>query len=103
MAIWRNLTAKSSKKQCFSEDKNDPKNQDKSQDKNQEQQNQEQKTPNQEIDQNAQNERPENAQKQDLKKEEAKRMLQIMDDEERKVQQRLKKGKPKPSKSDKDW
>ena len=84
-------------------DKNDPKNQDKNQDKNQERQNQEQKTPDQEIDQNAQNERPENAQKQDLKKEEAKRMLQIMDDEERKVQQRLKKGKPKPSKSDKDW
>ena len=40
---------------------------------------------------------------QDLKKEDAKRMLQIMDDEERKVQQRLKKGKQKPARSSKDW
>jgi hypothetical protein len=38
-----------------------------------------------------------------LKKEDAKRMLQVMDEEERKVQQRMKKGNPKPSRSAKDW
>ena len=46
---------------------------------------------------------PQEQAQQDLKKEEAKRMLQIMDDEERKVQQRLKKGSPRPSRSAKDW
>jgi Ca-activated chloride channel homolog len=46
---------------------------------------------------------PQQKASQDLKKEDAKRMLQIMDDEERKVQQRLKKGKPQPSRSTKDW
>lgn len=55
-----------------------------------------------EPDQNPKQNPQEQAQ-QDLKKEEAKRMLQIMDDEERKVQQRLKKGSPKPSRSAKDW
>jgi Ca-activated chloride channel homolog len=79
------------------QDKNNPENKD---EKGNEQQ---QKDQNQQIDQNAQNNRPQNAPMQDLKKEDAKRMLQIMDDEERKVQQRLKKGKAKPSKSDKDW
>jgi Ca-activated chloride channel homolog len=60
-----------------------------------------QKEPNQ-PDQNPKQNPQEQAQ-QDLKKEEAKRMLQIMDDEERKVQQRLKKGAPRPSRSTKDW
>jgi Ca-activated chloride channel homolog len=80
--------------------KDDKQNQDKNNPENKDQQ---QKDQNQEVDQNAQNNRPEGTPAQDLKKEEAKRMLQIMDDEERKVQQRLKKGKAKPSKSDKDW
>jgi Ca-activated chloride channel homolog len=41
---------------------------------------------------------------QDLKKDEVRKMLQIMDDEERKVQQRLQKGKPaEAAKKGKDW
>jgi Ca-activated chloride channel homolog len=80
------------------QDQND-KNQDKKDDKNQQDKNQ--KQPNQ-PDQNPKQSPQEQAQ-QDLKKEEAKRMLQIMDDEERKVQQRLKKGAPRPSRSTKDW
>lgn len=65
----------------------------------QQQQNQQQnKEPDKQPQQN-----PQQQPQQDLKKEEAKRMLQIMDDEERKVQQRLKKGKQKPSRSSKDW
>ena len=65
----------------------------------QQQQNQQQnKEPDKQPQQN-----PQQQAQQDLKKEEAKRMLQIMDDEERKVQQRLKKGKQKPSRSSKDW
>jgi Ca-activated chloride channel homolog len=89
------------------QDKNDPKNQPQQGQNQEQEQEQEQKQQpnqqNQDVDQNAQNNRPESTPTQDLKKEEAKRMLQIMDDEERKVQQRLKKGKAKPSKSDKDW
>jgi Ca-activated chloride channel homolog len=91
------------------DDKKDPKDDKQNQDKNNPEnkdekgKDQQQKDQNQQIDQNAQNNRPESTPTQDLKKEEAKRMLQIMDDEERKVQQRLKKGKAKPSKSDKDW
>jgi Ca-activated chloride channel homolog len=97
------------KKDDKQNDKQDPKDDKQNQDKNnpenkdQKGKDQQQKDQNQDIDQNAQNNRPESTPAQDLKKEEAKRMLQIMDDEERKVQQRLKKGKAKPSKSDKDW
>jgi Ca-activated chloride channel homolog len=40
---------------------------------------------------------------QDMKKEEAEKLLQIMNDEERKVQEKLNKTKPKRSKSNKDW
>ncbi len=71
------------------QDKNDPKNQQKPEENKDPQQN-----PNQDPKQKAQ---------QDLKKEDAKRMLQIMDDEERKVQQRLKKGNANPARSGKDW
>jgi Ca-activated chloride channel homolog len=97
------------KKDDKQNDKQDPKDDKQNQDKNnpenkdQKGKDEQQKDENQDIDQNAQNNRPQNTPTQDLKKEEAKRMLQIMDDEERKVQQRLKKGKAKPSKSDKDW
>jgi Ca-activated chloride channel homolog len=97
------------KKDDKQNDKKDPKDDKQNQDKNNPEnkdekgKDQQQKDQNQQIDQNAQNNRPQNTPMQDLKKEDAKRMLQIMDDEERKVQQRLKKGKAKPSKSDKDW
>jgi tetratricopeptide (TPR) repeat protein len=66
---------------------------------NQQQQNQDK---NQDKNQNPQQNQQEQV-RQNLQKDEAKRMLQIMDDEERKVQQRLRKGKPKPSRSSKDW
>ncbi len=39
----------------------------------------------------------------DLSKEEAQKLLEIMDEEERKVQEKLKKAQSKPSKSAKDW
>jgi Ca-activated chloride channel homolog len=73
-------------------------------DKNQQQaQNQQgQQNQQQNADPNAQ-QNPQQMAQQDLKKEDAKRMLQIMDDEERKVQQRLQKGKARPSRSSKDW
>ena len=80
------------------EQQNEQQNQ-QQQPKDQQQQNQQQNTePDKQPEQN-----PQQQSQQDLKKEEAKRMLQIMDDEERKVQQRLKKGKQKPSRSSKDW
>jgi Ca-activated chloride channel homolog len=66
----------------------DPKNQNPNQ-QNQQQQNQQQQNQSQ--------------QQQELKKDQARQILQIMDDEERKVQQRMRKGKPKPSRSTKDW
>jgi Ca-activated chloride channel homolog len=68
--------------------------QDQNQQKNQQQQ---QQPPPQNQQQN-----PQQAQ-QDMKKDQARQILQIMDDEERKVQQRLRKGKPMPSRSTKDW
>ena len=79
------------------EQQNEQKNQQPPQD--QQQQNQQQNNEPDKQPQQNQQQQPQ----QDLKKEEAKRMLQIMDDEERKVQQRLKKGKQKPSRSSKDW
>ena len=79
-------------------DKKDNKDQQNKDNKDQNQQNQQNQQPNQQQNQQ-QNQQPQ----QDLKKEDAKRMLQIMDDEERKVQQRLKKGTPRPSRSSKDW
>ena len=89
----------------------DKKDEQKKNDQQNEQQNQQQQPQNQEQQNQQQNQEPDkqpqqNQQQppqQDLKTEEAKRMLQIMDDEERKVQQRLKKGKSKPSRSSKDW
>ena len=52
-------------------------------------------------DKKEQNEQPQT--QQEMKKEQARQILKIMDDEERKVQERLRKGKPKPSRSTKDW
>ncbi len=69
--------------------------QDQNQQKNQQQQ---QNQPQQNAQQN-----PQQTPQQDMKKDQARQILQIMDDEERKVQQRLRKGKPKPSRSAKDW
>jgi Ca-activated chloride channel homolog len=93
----------------------DKQNQDKNKkNDDKDQQNQENKDPNnknpqdpnqQNKDQqnkNQQQQQPQNPQ-QAMAKEQAKQVLQIMDDEERKVQQRLRKGKPKPSRSSKDW
>jgi Ca-activated chloride channel homolog len=92
----KNKDEKDKDKQNPNDNKDDQsKNEDKNQqDKNKQQPNQPDQKPNQNPQEQAQ---------QDLKKEEAKRMLQIMDDEERKVQQRLKKGTPRPTRSTKDW
>ncbi len=82
------------------------KNEQQNEQQNQEQQPQDQKQQNQQQNKEPDKQPQQNQQQQpqqDLKKEEAKRMLQIMDDEERKVQQRLKKGKQKPARSSKDW
>jgi Ca-activated chloride channel homolog len=83
------------------QDKKNDKKDKKNQDQNQDQQNQNQQQ-NQEPDKQPSKNKKQQSQ-QDLKKEDAKRMLQVMDEEERKVQQRMKKGNPKPSRSAKDW
>ena len=69
-------------------------------DKQKQEQNQQNQQQNQD-DKKEQNERPQT--QQEMKKEQARQILKIMDDEERKVQERLRKGKPKPSRSTKDW
>jgi Ca-activated chloride channel homolog len=87
------------KRQLQEQQKQQQKNQ-----QNQQEPQQDQKQQQQPQDANGQpQQNPQQKASQDLKKEDAKRMLQIMDDEERKVQQRLKKGKPQPSRSTKDW
>ncbi len=80
-------------------DKQNEQNQDPNQDPNEkDKQNQNPKQPQQNPQQN-----PQQPSQQEMKKDQARQILQIMDDEERKVQQRLRKGKPKPSRSTKDW
>jgi Ca-activated chloride channel homolog len=86
------------KKDNKDQKQDDKQNQNQEQDKQQQQKEQQNQDKNQNSQQN-----PQDQAQQNLKKDEAKRMLQIMDDEERKVQQRLRKGKPKPSRSSKDW
>lgn len=99
---------KQQQKNQQNQDKNKQDNKDK-QDKNQQepqepQQDQQQQPQNQpNANQQQQQQNVPQQRQQELKKEDAKRMLQIMDDEERKVQERLKKGKPQPSRSTKDW
>lgn len=77
-------------------------NQDKKNDKKDKQKQNQNQQQDQQQDQQPQKNKKQQSQ-QDLKKEDAKRMLQVMDDEERKVQQRMKKGDPKPARSPKDW
>jgi Ca-activated chloride channel homolog len=92
------------KKQQQNKDQNKDPNKDKNQqnqDKNDQNQDKNQQQNQQNQQQSQQNQQQPNPQ--DMKKEDAKRMLQIMDDEERKVQQRLQKGKAQPSRSTKDW
>ena len=50
-----------------------------------------------------QKEQDQQPQPKDLSKEEAQQLLEIMDEEERKVQEKVKKKQSKPSKSSKDW
>ena len=52
---------------------------------------------------NDQEEQEQQPQPKDLSKEEAQQLLKIMDEEERKVQEKVKKAQSKPSKSSKDW
>lgn len=67
-------------------------------DKEQQEQQQEQQPVGQEQDEQEQQPKPKN-----LSKEEAQQLLDIMDEEERKVQEKVKKAQAKPSKSSKDW
>ncbi|MBL7817484.1 MAG: tetratricopeptide repeat protein [Saprospiraceae bacterium] len=69
------------------------------QNQNKDQQNKNQKQQQQNQSQNQAQQSPQ----QEMQKEQAKEVLKIMDEEERKVQQRLRKGKPQPSRSTKDW
>jgi Ca-activated chloride channel homolog len=68
---------------------------------NQQQQNNNPQPQNQ--NQDKQNQQPQNQQPNKVNKDNLERQLQIMDEEDRKVQQRLKKGKGKPAASSKDW
>jgi Ca-activated chloride channel homolog len=80
-------------------------NQQQNQDKNQQQQNQQQNQDKNQQQQNQQQNQDKNQQQpQNMSKDNAERLLQIMDNEDQKVQQRLKKGKPsKKTRSSKDW
>ncbi len=53
--------------------------------------------------QNQNNQTPENNQEQQLTREEAEQLLKIMEQEEKQVQEKLRKGNTKPPKSLKDW
>ena len=112
LALTKRYLEQQKKNQDKQNDKNKQQNQndkDKQTDKDK-QQNQDPNAPqNGDKDQQNQGQNDQNRDKnpqqqpQDLSKEQARQMLQIMDDEERKVQKRLKKGTPRPSKSGKDW
>ena len=87
-------------------DKQNQQNQDQNKDKQDQNQKDKQDQNQQQQQQNQQQNPQQNQQQpspQEMKKDQARQILQIMDDEERKVQQRLRKGKPKPSRSTKDW
>jgi Ca-activated chloride channel homolog len=77
--------------------KDDPKQQPK--DKNKDKSNDKNKDKNQQNDPKD----GEDKQQNEMNQADSDRMMQIMEEEERKVQQRLRKGSPKPSKSTKDW
>jgi Ca-activated chloride channel homolog len=114
----RHLDKQKEEEKKKQEQQKNQKNQNQQQNKDQQNQNQ-QDQQNQQNQNNQQQQQPQNGDKnqpqqpqngqnqqaspQDLKKGDAKRMLQIMDDEERKVQQRLQKGKPTQSRPTKDW
>ncbi len=83
-------------------DKQNQQNQDQNKDKQDPNQKDKQDQNQQQPQQNPQQNQQQPSQ-QEMKKDQARQILQIMDDEERKVQQRLRKGKPKPSRSTKDW
>ncbi len=68
---------------------------------NQQEQNQKEGESQQQQTQN--NKTPENSQEQQLTREEAEQLLKIMEQEEKQVQEKLRKGNTKPPKSLKDW
>lgn len=86
-------------------EENDQQQQDQQENNQQEQDEQSQEQP-QEGQENPQENNPqegEQTQQQELSKEDAERLLQIIENEEKKVQERLKKVSGKKPKSDKDW
>lgn len=70
---------------------------------NQQEQQDGQDNENEEEEQSSQPSGSEKSQPQDLSKEEARQLLEIMDQEEQKVQQKLRRAQGKKKKSDKDW
>lgn len=81
---------------------NDKEKQQQDQEQEEEQQQQDQENQQQQQDQQ-QDENEEVQQPKDLTKEEAEALLKIMEEEEKKVQQKVRKAKSKPSKSKKEW
>jgi tetratricopeptide (TPR) repeat protein len=89
--------------------------QNQNQNQNQQQQNQKQSdnkndkqdngqnTPQNQQQNNQNNNQNQQQQQQQMSHDDLRQMLQIMENEEKKVQQRLQKGKPKPNRSAKDW
>jgi hypothetical protein len=69
----------------------------------QEQQQQENENQNENQNQNEQQQQQQELEQKDLSKEEAKKLLEIMEAEEQKVQEKLRKGKRQKTKSAKDW
>ena len=74
------------------------------QEEQQEQEQQQQQQQNQQQQNQEQEPSPSNAEEQrDLSKEEARKLLEIMEEEEKKVQEKVKKGQAKPTRSKKEW
>lgn len=82
------------------EDNQEQQEQQQQQQQDQEQQEQQQQAQNE---QNEQEEQKEQQASEDLSKEEAEALLKIMEEEEKKVQEKVRKAKGKPSKSKKEW
>jgi Ca-activated chloride channel homolog len=96
---------KNQQQQPQNQDKNQQQqNQQQNQDKNQQQQPPQNQPQNQDKNPQQNQQQPNQQQPQNMSKDNAERLLQIMDNEDQKVQQRLKKGKPsKKRPSTKDW
>ena len=85
------------------QDQENQEEQEQQQQQQQEQQEQEQQQQQQQDSEQEQQQQQQEEAAQDLTKEEARKLLEIMEEEERKVQEKMRKAQAKPSKSAKDW